>query len=58
MSWIIRTTEDIEMAVVAWQAANPQVGHIIGRNEAGVWWNDETGSTHLTEWDEIRGFIS
>ena len=50
-------TDDIEMAIDTWKINNIAVKQIIGRDEYGIWWDDEEGSTHLTKWDEIRAFI-
>jgi len=53
MSWVIKSTDDIELAIVEWQKLHPEAKAMLGLNEVGLWWNDADGSTHLEPWDEI-----
>ena len=58
-TFLIGATDDIELALVIWQASNP-TKTVIGRTPEGIWWNEPLGNqmtTGLTSWEEVRGYI-
>jgi hypothetical protein len=52
MSWTIRATEDVEVAVMEWTAAHPEY-FVIARDESGIWYDDAMHSTHLLRWPDL-----
>ena len=52
MNWVL-ATEDIEIPYQAWLQEHPEAVNI-KRDEVGVWYDDEVGSTHLIRWKMLR----